>query len=130
MDRKESQAQVAAFQGECVRLRRVCWEALKAANELERYGRQVKMLWRRVARLNRFLTRDAPDLVAEVVSALFVAYAQRTEVTPVIVVQGLEKAFEAVEKAEGNEQEVADRAIDALEAAGIDMNFPLGRMPE
>jgi hypothetical protein len=92
-------------------------------NSLE-FEHRATLLWADVAALSEYLG-SAPEVDA-LISALHAAYAQCVKhPTPKPVVEALAVTFRLVSRYTRLPIEAVDEALDALEQAGVDLNYPM-----
>jgi len=112
------------FRWRCERLLEQAEQALALDGETLEFEHRATLLWADVAALSEYLG-SAPE-VGELISALHVAYAQHIKrVTPRPVVEALAAVFRLVSQYTRLPTEAVDNALDALEDAGVDLNYPM-----
>lgn len=112
------------FRWKCKRLLEQVEQVLAIdANTLE-FEHRATLLWADVATLSEYLGSAAE--IDELISALHTAYAQHVKrVTPKRVVEGLASVFRLVSPYTRLPMKAVDEALDGLEKAGVDLNFPM-----
>ena len=97
--------------------------ALSDENRLE-FEYRVTLLWADIASLSEHLGSAAE--VDQLITALHVAYAQHIKrMTPKPVIEALVSLFRIVDRYTRLPVEAVDEALDGLEKAGVDLNYPM-----
>ncbi len=114
------------------RFRWKCKQLLKQAellaglydtNRLE-FEHQVTLLWADIVSLSEYLG-SAPE-VDQLIAGLHTAYALHTKrMTPRPVIEALAFLFQTVDRYTRLPTKAIDEALDALEKAGVDLNYPM-----
>jgi hypothetical protein len=112
------------FRWRCERLLEQAEQALALDGESMEFEHRATLLWAEVAGLSEYLG-GAPE-VDELIAALHVAYAQHVKrLTPKPVVEALAAVFRLVSQYTRLPTKAVDEALDALEQAGVDLNYPM-----
>jgi len=113
------------FRWRCERLLEQAEQALALDGESLEFEHRATLLWADVAALSEYLG-SAPE-VDELIAALHVAYAQHArQLTPKPVVEALAAVFRLVSQHIRLPTKAVDEALDALDQAGVDLNYPMG----
>ena len=112
------------FRWKCKRLLEQAEQVLAAsANDLE-FEHRATLLWAEVVMLAEYLGSTAE--IDEVISALHNAYAQHVKrITPKPVIEALVLVFRRGAEYTRLPMRAVDDALDVLERAGVDLNFPV-----
>jgi len=113
------------FRWRCKRLLEQAEQAMALNGESVEFEDRAIVLWAEVAALSEYLG-GAPE-VDELIAALHAAYAQHVKrLTPKPVVEALAAVFRLVDQYTTRlPTKAVDEALDALEQAGVDLNYPM-----
>ena len=112
------------FRWKCKRLLDQVKQLLAVSGESLEFEEGATLLWADIAALSDYLG-SAPE-IDELIAALHVAYAQYVKrVTPKSVVEALALVFRSVDRYTKIPTKAVDEALDALEEAGVDLNYPM-----